>query len=138
MRLGTVPLLPLTVAALTSAAASLARAAEGDVAVGGEFLLRIRVPASGLSVRQRVDAIHDRLAEILADTRIGMADVQVERARDGILLILVKRHPLVTVTPADGQANGLSAQRQAEIWARQVRKVLPQVNVRPNPATGQR
>jgi hypothetical protein len=108
-------------------------AKEGEIAIGGERLLRIRVPADGKTVKQRTDDITDRLPVILGDSQIGSADIRAIRARENIIKIMVKDHLLLTVTPEDGRANGLTTAQQAQVWLKSLRRVLPTINAKPNP-----
>ncbi len=105
---------------------------EGLVAVGGEEILRIRFPAAGLTVRQRAEAIQERLVPILADPGLQPADIYaVPVGRDYV--IRVKGRLLVTVTPDVARFNGTTTRHLSDIWVRHLRAVLPQVNVKPNP-----
>jgi hypothetical protein len=110
-----------------------ARAEDGIVAVGGEFLMRIRAGSTGMTAEQRAQAVTDRLTVILGDALIRPADVRPVTADKKTVKILVKNRLLVTVTPEDGKANGLSAMQQANVWVKQLRSVLPKINARPNP-----
>jgi hypothetical protein len=108
-------------------------AKDGEIAVGGEMLLRIRVSADGKTVKQRAEEITDRLPEILGDSQLRPEEIQAVKAGRNTILIMVKNRPLITVTPEDGQANGLTAAQQARIWLRSLRRVLPTINAKPNP-----
>jgi hypothetical protein len=126
-------LLPLLACGLLLAAwTARAQNPEGQLAVGGEQLFEIRVPAGGFSIKQRVAAVNGRLVTILAAPVIKPSDVKiVPNGKD--FNITVQNHLLVTVTQADGRVNYLTSRQQAEVWAKQLRKVLPQVNAKPNP-----
>jgi putative lipoprotein len=113
-------------------------AQDGTVAIGGQFLFKIRASAEGKTAEQRADDVTERLPDILGDTRLTPDDITVEPAKGGLFKIMVKQHLLVTVTPADGQVNQKTAQEQADIWAEQARQVLPQVNAQSNPNEIQR
>jgi hypothetical protein len=111
----------------------------GLVAVGGEEVLRLRVAPPSMTLSQRAGAIQERLVTILSDTSLRPGDVTVRPVGTGKMsdaVIRVKSRLLVTVTRRDAEANSTTPRLLAEGWARHVRKVLPQVNVRPNPNNG--
>lgn len=126
--------LALVVSCLLGAAPA-ALADEGDIAVGGEFLFRIRAAASGQSVKQRADTVTERLVDILADQTLTTSDVHLVPQKDKTVRMMVKERLLVTVTPDDGKPNQKTAVQQAQIWASRVRIVLPQVNAKTNPSS---
>ncbi len=104
----------------------------GDVAVGGDYLFKIRAAAQGKSPQQRADDVTDRLAEILGDDTLTSADVRIVSDASATVKIMVKQYLLITVTPQDGKPNQKSAREQAEIWAQAARRLLPEVNAMPN------
>jgi hypothetical protein len=113
---------------------------DGQLAIGGENLFRIYVPADGKSITQRRESTEDNLVPILSEPRLTAADIKLilfggksgdpktQRVR-----IEVKKHFLINVWPEDGRRNGLTAMGQAKIWAGILAKKLPQLNYRPNP-----
>jgi hypothetical protein len=108
---------------------------EGLVAVGGLEILRIRASAPGMTVADRAGAVQERLVTILADPGLRPSDITtVPSGKDQKLL--VKGQLLVTVTRRDAEFNKTTTRQLADIWAKHVRAVLPQVNVRPNPGVG--
>ncbi len=112
------------------------RADEGDVAVGSTLMFKIRVAADGKTVQERVDQVNERLPDILASKKIRPSDIKavpVDKKKDANINIMVKDRLLVTVTPEDGKANGVSVKKQAEDWVKSLRKTLPKVNALPNP-----
>ena len=110
----------------------MAHAVEGEVAIGGESLFIIRATVKGQTPDQRADTVTDRLPVILGDPNIRPSDIRVVRSMRNEFKIMVKQWMLVTVTPADGKINGITARKQAEIWAVSARRVLPMVNAKPN------
>jgi|GEM_PF-2231300 len=107
-------------------------AQDGVVAVGGETLFVIKAEAGGKSVRDRADAVTDRLPDILGDSTIDALDIRLVPGKGKDYNIMVKSRLLVTVTPEDGVPNKRSAMQQAQVWLNQLRKVLPQVTAQPN------
>lgn len=104
----------------------------GLVAVGGVEILRIRVAAPGHTVEERANTIQSRLVPILADPTLRPSDVHVE-PNGADYKLMVKSRLLVTVTRQDAAATDSTPGRLAARWAAHVRRVLPQVSVRPNP-----
>lgn len=102
-----------------------------DVYYDGQTLMRIRTAAGGLTAGQRVNKIHERIALALADTTLKPGDVRVRPSRlaQGGADILVGDRLLVVVDPALAQANGTSAGTLARIWAADLKRCLPEINV---------
>lgn len=109
------------------------RADEGTIAVGGEFLFRIRAAAEGKTVEQRVNQVEERLVTILAEPNLRPADVKFTPISGGKVRLTVKNHFLINATPEDGKANHVSALEQAKSWVKQLKKALPRLNAQPNP-----
>ena len=108
---------------------------EGLVAVGGVEILRIRIPAPNMTIAERAAAVQDRLVTILSDPKLRPSDITTAPSGKDYKL-LVKGQLLVTATRRDAEFNKTNTRQLAEVWARHIRAVLPQVNVRPNPNVG--
>jgi hypothetical protein len=108
---------------------------EGLVAVGGVEILRIRMPAPNMTIAERASAIQDRLVTILSDSNLRPSDIVAAPSGKDYKL-LVKGQLLVTVTRRDAEFNKTTTRQLAEVWAKHIRAVLPQVNVKPNPGNG--
>ena len=105
---------------------------EGDVSVGGEHILTVRFAANGISIKDRADAITERLVRILSDPHLKPADiVVVPSGKDAV--IKVKDKLLVTVDAQTARFNGTKPVALGESWAQHLRIVLPKVNAKPNP-----
>ncbi len=109
----------------------------GEVAVGGKTVLTIRVPSQGMSVKERADAIQNRLVTILADPDLKPADIVAVPLGRTAAKIMVKNQLLVTIDPQTAQINQAKPLALAQIWVEHLRKVLPHVNVKPNPGLGE-
>lgn len=107
-----------------------ARADKGDIAVGGEFVMRIRTGAAGLTQDQRVNAVTERLVPILSMPNLSAQSVH-EIYHPNSVEIWVGNHLLITTTPADAKANGLNLHQQTKLWADSLKKVLPELNAKP-------
>jgi hypothetical protein len=104
---------------------------EGDVNVGGEHVLTVRFPANGMSIKDRADAITDRLTRILSDPNLKPSDITVQPSgKDAV--IMVKDRLLVTVDAQTAHFNQTKPLALAQFWAAHLRVVLPKVNFRPN------
>jgi hypothetical protein len=105
---------------------------DGDVNVGGEHILTVRFPSNGYSIKDRAEAITDRLTRILSDANLRPSDIVVSKSgKDAV--IRVKDRLLVTVDAQTAHFNQTTPMALGESWARHLRIVLPRVNVRPNP-----
>lgn len=103
----------------------------GEVTIGGELILRIRFSAGGMSPQQRADAITVRLRTILEDPNIQPSDVVVKPIAGGEAAIYIKEHLLVTVDRRHAEFHKTTPLKLGEIWAKHLREVIPQVNVKP-------
>lgn len=108
-------------------------AAEGDVAVGGEHILTVRFPAGGLSVKQRADAITERLVTILSAPNLKPSDIVVVPMGRQAAKITVNNKLLVTVDAQTAHFNQMTPLQLAQSWAVHLRRVLPHINAEPNP-----
>ncbi len=113
--------------------AAAAYAADGDVDVGGEHILTVRFPAAGMTVKQRADAITDRLATILSDPNLRPSNIVAVPLGKNAAKIMVKNELLVTVDPQTAQFNHTTPLALAQGWVKHLRQVLPKINVKPNP-----
>jgi hypothetical protein len=105
---------------------------DGDVNVGGEHILTIRFASNGYSIKDRADAVTDRLTRILSDSSLRPSDIVVSRSgKDAV--IRVKDRLLITVDAQTAHFNQTTPLALGESWAKHLRIVLPRVNVRPNP-----
>jgi hypothetical protein len=120
------------VAALSMVGIGAHADSDGDVSVGGEHILTVRFAANGVSVKDRADAITERLVRILSDPHIKSSDiVVVASGKDAV--IKVKDKLLVTVDAQTARFNGTKPVALGESWAQHLRVILPKVNAKPNP-----
>lgn len=116
------------------AAPGTARAQEtpgsAEVVIGGEVVMRIRTGAGGLTAEERADAVRRRLGPILTLTDLSPQDIYVrQRGRGQTAAIYVRDRLLITADRSLAQANDTTPGLLAEQWARNLREVLPQVEV---------
>lgn len=112
-----------------ASAASAGAMAPGEIALGGEVILRLRVPAGGYTLQQREDLIQQRLIGILSLEDLTADDVTVQPTRYGPT-ITVRGKMLLTVDVPTAAAAGSTPEQLAPVWARRLGQVLPRVNVR--------
>lgn len=110
---------------------------EGQVAVGGEQILTVRFPAAGMSIKERADAITDRLVLILSNPNLKPSDIQVVPLTNHEAKITVGNRLLVTVDRQTARYNQTTPFLLAQSWAAHLRRVLPRVNVKPNSNLGE-
>lgn len=128
-----IPACGLLVALLLAPSRPAAASGEGDVSVGGEHILTVRFPAAGMSIKQRADAITERLNTILSDPNLKPEDIVAVSLPNGEAKIMVKDKLLVTVDKQTARFNTTTPLALAQSWTTHLRKVLPEVNVKPNP-----
>jgi len=106
-----------------------------EVVAGGIIILRIRVPAGGMTPEQRMAALYERAGAILRDQGVKPADVMGVQKGD-TALVMAGRHLFATVTPSDAQANKTTPIKLAEIWASNLRIAMPLARPQATPHKG--
>ena len=109
---------------------------DGQVAVGGVEVLTVRFPAGGLSIKQRADAVTERLTNILSDPHLKAEDIVAVSLGKTAAKIMVKDQLLITVDQQTAKYNQSKPIDLARSWVTHLRKVLPTLNVKPNPNSG--
>jgi len=110
---------------------------DGVVAVGGVNILTIRFACEGMSVKERADTITDRLRHILGNPDLKPSDIVAAPLGEDAAVITVKGRLLVTIEAQTAQFNSTTPLKLARIWVHHLRRVILQVNVQPNPNTGE-
>jgi len=110
---------------------------EGEVAVGGKTILTIRMPSEGMTIKERAEAVSNRLVTILNDPALRPADIVAVPLGRNAAKIMVKNQLLVTVDSATAKINQTRPLELANMWVDHLRRVLPRVNVKPNPNNGE-
>ena len=105
----------------------------GTVDVGGEYVLTVRHPSGGMSVRQRADAITERLTTILGDPNIRPGDIRAQARGRNMAVVKVKDRLLVTIDRQAAREFDQTPLQRARSLAVRLRRVLPKINVKPNP-----
>jgi hypothetical protein len=84
-----------------------------------------------MTPQQRADAITVRLRTILQDPNIQPADVVAKPIAGGEAAIYIKDQLLVTVDKRHAELHKTTPLKLGEIWAKHLREVIPQINVKP-------
>jgi hypothetical protein len=99
-----------------------------DVAFGGEYFFRFRASAGGLSPEERAIALQARFTLIF--TRLlaqgKLLTVQVH-SFGALKSISVAGIPFVTVTVADAEANQMTVEQLANVWANNLAQGLRRI-----------
>jgi hypothetical protein len=125
----------LLVLALVSVAAIPGRAQEQDPNRGAVYLcnevaVRIRVAAGGLSADDRREAVRLRIVRAYAVETVTASNIRLTpQGNDWV--IAVGRTTLLTVTEADGRANGTTAAALARVWTARLRDLMPRCRPQP-------
>ncbi len=96
----------------------------GAIYLCNEVALRIRTAAGGLSLEGRREAIRLRIVRAYGGETVTAANIRLSR-QGGDWVIAVGETTLVTVTEADGRANGTTAAGLAQVWAERLRALMP-------------
>ena len=123
--------LPVTVLAMSMVAVLLAllgpramAVPKGEVIIGQQVVLRVRFPAGGMTVQERVDNITARLNKLLGIRAFDPSLITVRR-HGGDYGVLYRDELLVTADAQTAAYNKASAQELANLWAANMRKVIP-------------
>ncbi len=98
------------------------------VIICNEVALRIRVPAQGMTVQQRIDTVYQRIVAAWAKERITAGNVILRGTA-----IYAGATLIITVQQVDAQANGTTASALAQAWHARLRDLLPRCRPDQNP-----
>jgi|SRR5579872_3610184 len=129
MRHGWVSVSILAALALTPCAA---RAEEAVWSVAGKQVLRLHASAGDWTPQQRVEALDERVNEILSKDGTLRANEIVLQHTHGQVYITVRGTVLVTVLPGDAEPNHTSREKLAQVWLTNLRNTLPLLAPRVN------
>ncbi|MFN3286216.1 MAG: hypothetical protein ACK45F_08040 [bacterium] len=104
----------------------------GAIYLCNEVALRVRTAAGGLSLGDRREAIRLRIVRAYGRETVTASNIRLSR-QGGDWVIAVGATTLVTVTEADGRANGTTAEGLARVWAERLRALLPRCAPQPLP-----
>lgn len=102
------------------------RADDAVWSVAGRQVLRLHATAGGMTPQERVEALDERLTNILSEgeTRLGAEDIALKTS-NGEVIITVRNKLLVTVTRQDAEANSTTPQELGRRWLVNLRNTLP-------------
>lgn len=96
-----------------------------DIVVGGEIVARVRDQGTYESVQHRAAAADEAINQILASTEDPASlEVSLEQV-DGMWTILLDGKAVLSVYPAEAEANGMTPEMLGSIWVRKFRDSLP-------------
>ena len=95
------------------------------IIVANQIVHPVRVDAGGISRRDRVDLINERINTIIAREPLAPSNIRL-RTLGGDPAIFVGRYLVTTVTRADARANRMTQQQLAQRWLREYQRALPQ------------
>lgn len=111
--------------ALGFSATTFAQQTPSDVAFGGEYFFRFRVSAGGLSPEAWAIALQGRLTQVFTKLLAHGASLSVKvHSRGTMKAISIAGIPFVTVTQADAEANQMTVEQLAKVWANNLERGL--------------
>lgn len=96
-----------------------------QVVVADRLVMVIDAPGGGRTAAERVNTINERLVDIIATEPLKPSQMSVS-SQSGQTVIMVGRHLLTSVTPADAQANQTTVPTLAHFWLANLKRALPQ------------
>lgn len=104
---------------------AVAQQTPSDVAFGGEYFFRFRVSVGGLSPEGRAIVLQGRLSQVFTKLFVNGAPLTVRiHSLGSIKSISVAGVPFVTVTKADAEANQMTVEQLAKVWANNLEQGL--------------
>jgi|GEM_PF-1448413 len=97
----------------------------GEVSLAGEVILRIHAPAGGLDCQQRADKVQMRIVDSLSVGLVFPRDITVRRVKNE-WAVFVKDILIITADAYSARVNNTDAKTLAEIWARNLRRTVPE------------
>ena len=96
-----------------------------QVVVADRLVMVIDAPSGGLTAAERVNAINERLVDIIATEPLKPSRMWLS-TESGQTVIMVGKHLLTSVTPADAQALQTTVPNLAHFWLANLKRALPQ------------
>ncbi len=116
---------PVLIAALLVAGAISAYAQDtADIVVAGKIVARVRDKGPYGSVMQRRAAVDKQIAEAISKKEVGVPQMSL-RQENGLWTIYCGTTRLMSVYPAEAEANGLEERELAALWLRNFERELP-------------
>lgn len=113
------------VLALSLVAPAFAQQTPSDVAFGGEYFFRFRASAGGLSPEERAVVLQGRLTQVFTRLLSHGTPLSVRVHSLGTMKsISVAGIPFVTVTQTDAEANQMTVEQLAKVWANNLERGL--------------
>lgn len=96
-----------------------------QIVVADTLIMVIDAPSGGRTPVERVNTINERLVDIIATEPLKPSQMRLA-TQAGQTVILVGKHLLTSVTPADAQANQTTVPTLARFWLANLKRALPQ------------
>lgn len=96
----------------------------GEVIIEQQMVLRIRYPAGGMSIQERVDQVTLRLNEYLGSAPFDPSQVRVAM-QAGEYCVMIDNQLIITADKDTAKFNQATPQQLAEMWAENLRKAIP-------------
>jgi hypothetical protein len=108
---------------LLTAAPSYAN--QQDITVGGDLLFRVRAPAGGFTIQERIDKVHERLVTVIGDPRVNPGDIVVKKASPDYA-VFIRDRMIFTIDAETAKANSTTPYRLGQKWLKTLRLQVPQ------------
>lgn len=96
-----------------------------DIVVGGEVVARVREQGPYPSVEARAAAVDEAINQVLAGCpNPATLEVTLEQI-DGLWTVLIAGQKIVSIYPAEAEANGMAPEVLGAIWVRRFKDALP-------------
>lgn len=99
-------------------------AEKGDLLIDSQVVMRIRFPAAGMSIQERVDRITDRVNLLLGSDEFYPEKLAIQKIGNDVVIVYTDKL-IVTVDLKTARANKTTSQRQATQWRDNLRRVVP-------------
>jgi uncharacterized membrane protein len=95
------------------------------VVVASDQITVLRVSAGGMTPDQRIDRVNERLVEIISYEKLNADNIYLKDAGNSKIL-MVGSKTLITITPADAEANKMTVNELSQIWLNNAKSAIPQ------------
>lgn len=98
----------------------------GNVMMANSLLFRISCPGGGYSAQERVDAVQQRVNDLIIPGGINLDGVQI-RTSGNTTAIYAGDNLLITVGECDARANNTTVSKLAKLWVARFKEIYPTV-----------
>jgi hypothetical protein len=120
--------LGMTIIAVVALTAGIAVAQDGvNIVVGGDIVARVRAQGAADSVEARAAAINQAVQAACATGNPAGLEVSLKQV-DGLWTVFIADRRIMSVYPAEADANGLPPHVLGSIWVEKFKNALPKVS----------